>query len=686
MKLESHVCMCVQEHKKYHMGDLNQRYIHTYIHTYIYTYIHDDVVKQQKLMLFKELSLLQRQRQKQAQVPHQRKLSYSAFQPGKLVQSPQAHHICSETPNKSLVANPNGSRFHPKEKGLHGIDFLQGTDVFVQRQNDVQSITTSFSTFCSLVKQCGASQALLDGRCVHGHAIRYNFERGTFMGNLLIRMYALCGSLADALATFRTLPHRNVFSWNFIISGCTQHHRARESLELFYLMLNEGLIHPDKFTFANVLAATSTLECFHEGRNIHIATTNAGLESDVFVMSALVNMYGKCGSLDDARRLFDTLSCKDGVVWNAMIAAYASHGHGMEALSLYYQMQGHDVKCEKVSSLNALGACSGLAILACGMLVHAHIIMEKGLESELSVSTSIVGMYSDCRSLEDAQSVFMRMPRHDLVSWSAMICVNTQHGEDMNALRFFSEMHMEGLKPDKVLFISIFGACANLSALTHGRLIHTNAVECRVEKDVAIGNALINMYGKCGCLADSKKVFDAMPMHNVISWTAVIEVEAYLGCPVAALELVSRMQEKDVEPNYVSFVNILSACSHAGMVNEACYCFKTMVEEYSIETTMEHYSTMIDLFGRAGRLEEAEGIINRMSIPPNAIIWESLLSSCRVHGDVDRGKRAAEWAIKLDSRIDSPYVLLSNIYSSEDRRNDAENIWKLMFERGLTDN
>ena len=245
-----------------------------------------------------------------------------------------------------------------------------------------------------------------------------------------------------------------------------------------------------------------------------------------------------------------------------------------------------------------------------------------------------------------------------------MICVNTQHGEDMNALRFFSEMHMEGLKPDKVLFISIFGACANLSALTHGRLIHTNAIECRVETDVAIGNALINMYGKCGCLADSKKVFDAMPLHNVISWTAVIEVEAYLGCPVAALELVSRMQEKDVEPNDVSFVNVLSACSHAGMVNEACYYFKTMIEDYGIETTIEHYSAMIDLFGRAGHFEKAVYVIEKVAPSHRNQLWLALLGACRKWGNVRLGQWIFEHSVKLNENDASSYVCMSNIYAT----------------------
>lgn len=545
-----------------------------------------------------------------------------------------------------------------------------------------------FSSFTSLLKECAIAKALFEGRLLHGQTVRRSFDGDTFMGNLLIDMYGKCGSLIDARVTFNKMPSCNLFSWNILISAYTYNRCAEDAVKLFKLMLEKNM-QPDKCTYASTLVACSILVDLPGGRHIHFAILNEGLDLDVYLASAIVNMYGKCGSLEDARGMFDTLSrkdgvtCKDGVTWSAMMTAYATHGWDMEALHLYQQMHHHGVKYEKVTFLTALGACSNLVILLHGKLIHANIV-EQGLQSDLSISTALVSMYSNCGSLEDAQSVFGRMSQHDLVSWSAMISVNTQHGEDVEALLLFSQMHRDGMKPDRVSFVSIFSACANQAALAHGRLIHANIVEYGMDSDLAVGNALVNMYGKCGSLTDTKHVFDNMSTRNVISWTAMIEVQAYVGHAAEALELLFEMQEQDVSPNDVTFVNILSSCSHAGLIAEGCCLFKSMIQDYEIEITMEHYSSMIDLFGRAGRLAEAEFVISKMSIEPNAVIWETLLSACRVHNDVDRGKQAAGRAILLDSKVASPYVLLSNIYSAEGRWDDAAKIWKLMFERGMT--
>lgn len=539
-----------------------------------------------------------------------------------------------------------------------------------------------FGTLASVLKQCASTKALLEGRLAHYIAAWCSFSGDRYMGNLLIDMYGKCGSLQDARTTFNKMPSRNIFSWNMLMSACTRWHCGEGALELFNAMLEEGT-QPDKCTFANVLVASSILVSLPEGRHIHFAMLHEGLEPDVYLASALVSMYGKCGSLEDAREIFDSLPHKDGVSWNSLITAYAMHGCDADALHLYQKMPHHGVEYAKATFLIALGSCSNLKALLYGILIHA-VIMEQGCLSDLLISTALVSMYSNCGSLEDAQSIFGRMSCHDLVSWSAMISVNTQHGEDEEALSLFSQMHKEGMKPDRVTLVSVLSACANQAALAHGQLLHANTLEFGVELDFAIENALVNMYGKCGSLADVKHVFENMPTRNVISWTAMIEVQAYGGHAAEALKLFHQMQEEDVTPNDVTFVNILSSCSHGGLIEEGCYLYKAMVRDYEIKVTMGHYSSMIDLFGRAGQLAEAEFLISKMSMEPNAVIWETLLSACRVHNDFNRGRQAAERAIWLNSKVSSPYVLLSNIYSAEGRWEDAAEVWKLMLERGMT--
>ncbi|KAI5082614.1 hypothetical protein GOP47_0002357 [Adiantum capillus-veneris] len=539
-----------------------------------------------------------------------------------------------------------------------------------------------FSTLASTVKECASKKSLLEGRLAHFLAVWRGFDCDRYMGNLLIDMYGKCGSLQDARSTFDKMVSRNLFSWNILLSAYTGCRCGEGALELFSLMLEQGT-QADTCTFSNAIVASSILMSLLEGRHVHFAILNEGLELDAHLASALVSMYGKCGSLEDAREIFDSLPLKDGVSWNAMITAYSMHGCHFEALHLFQEMQFHGVKYAKVTFLSSLGACSNLMALLYGMLIHA-IIVEQGFQFDLSISTALISMYSNCRSLEDAQCVFRNMSHHDLFSWSAMISVNAQHGEDEAALSLFSQMHQEGMKPDRVTLVSVLTACANQAALVQGQLIHANTLEFGIEFDCAIENSLVNMYGKCGSLSDTKHIFDNMNTRNVVSWTAMIEVQAYVGQAAESFKLFHEMQEENVGPNDVTFVNILSSCSHAGLIEEGCFLYKAMVTEYNIESTMEHYSSMIDLFGRAGRLAEADVFISEMSIEPNAVIWETLLSACRVHNDFDRGKQAAERAILLASKISSPYVLLSNIYSAEGKWDDAARIWKSMFERGTT--
>ncbi|MCO5589072.1 hypothetical protein L7F22_043037 [Adiantum nelumboides] len=522
---------------------------------------------------------------------------------------------------------------------------------------------STFSALASHLKACTSAKALLQGRLAHFLAVWCRFDRDRYIGNLLIDMYGKCGSLQDGQSTFDKMLSRNLFSWNILLSAYTGCGCGESALELFSLMLEE-ITQPDNCSFANALVASSILVSLLEGRHVHFTILHQGLKLDAHLASALVSMYGKCGSLSDAREIFDSLPQKDGVSWNAMITAYSMHGCDIEALNLYQEMQIHGVKYAKVTFLSSLGACSNLMALLYGMLIHA-VITEQGYLMDLSIRTALISMYSNCQSLEDAQCVFGNMSCHDLVSWSAMISANTLHGEDEEALFLFSRMHQEGMKPDRVTLVSVLTACANQAALVRGQVIHAYTLEFGIGFDCGMENALVSMYGKCGSLPDTEYLFDNMNTRNVVSWTAMIEVQAYLGHVAEAFKLLYEMQEQDVDPNDVTFVNILSSCVHAGLIEEGCFLYKAMVADFKIKSTMGHYSSMIDLFGRAGRLAEADFLISIMSIEPNVVVWENLLSACRVHRDFDRGKQAAERAILLDSKVSSPYVLLSNVYSAE---------------------
>ncbi|KAH6557152.1 hypothetical protein KP509_1Z131300 [Ceratopteris richardii] len=468
------------------------------------------------------------------------------------------------------------------------------------------------------------------------------------MGNLLIEMYGKCGYLEDSRAIFNKMPTRNVFSWNIIISLYAHNDSGKEALNLFTVMLQLGT-QPDICTFSSVVYATLVLKSLTDAKLIHHTTLHESVEIDTHLASVLMNMYGQYSSLEDARAIFDPLSHKDDVSWNSIITVYSMHGHDCEVLQLFQKMPNHKANYGRIAVLCVVNACCNQKGLQNGNLIHA-LAVEDGYHADMCISTALLSMYSNCGSLKDAEGVFARIMHHDLISLSAMIAVNTLHGNDKEAFSLFSQMHQEGLKPDKVTLVSIISTCADQTALTKGQLIHASVTEYGLDSDVLSGNALVNMYGKCGSLLDTKYVFNNMSMRNVLSWTAMIEVQAYFGFAAESFELFYKMQEQNVTPNDVTFLNVLCSCSHTGLIDEGCFFFMSMILDSEVEVTPEHCASLIDLFGRAGRLAEAELVICEMSLEPNAVIWETLLSACKMHNDFSRAMIAAQRAISLNSK------------------------------------
>jgi pentatricopeptide repeat protein len=308
-----------------------------------------------------------------------------------------------------------------------------------------------------------------------------------------------------------------------------------------------------------------------------------------------------------------------------------------------------------------------------GRAIHARVV-EDGLISDLIVANAILNMYGKCRMPGEAQCVFNTMEEHDLVAWNGLITAYAQHGFGAQGLDVFRHMRQRGVKPDTVTFIGIIGACASLAALEEGRWIHASLLAIGLESDVQVGNALIHMYGKCGALGSARSVFDKIRPRNVISWTAIIAAFSQQGHAKIALQLYKEMQEERIKPDEVTYIPLLSACSHAGLVEEGRSCFAAMEKEYRLAPRAEHYVCMIDLFGRAGMLAEAEEFIGKMPHWPDERLWSALLGSCRIHSDASRGRQAAEQMIRLVPKDTSPYVLLSNLYVANSMKNDSERI------------
>eukprot|EP01018_Ginkgo_biloba_P028611 Gb_18166 [translate_table: standard] len=451
--------------------------------------------------------------------------------------------------------------------------------------------------------------------------------------------------------------------------------------DIFHFIQEHGTRHKSH-SYAYLLQKCANNKTLAHGKCIHSHAIKTGSEPDIFVRNNLINMYAKCGNLADARQVFDIMPKRNKTSWTAMIAGYSQTGYGKEALQLFCEMQRAGTKSNQFTFGSVLKACASTEALEMGKQVQAHIIMT-GFESDFFMGSALIDMYSKCRTLEYARHVFDKMPKRDVVVWTTMIAGYTHNGQGEQALELFSQMQGEGVKPAKFTFTSVLSACASLAILAQGKQIHDHILKIGFQAHVSMGNALITMYSRCGSIESARHVFDRMPQKNMISWNAMIVGCAQHGLCKEGLQLFEQMQAVGMMPDHITFVGVLSACSHVGLVNEGRNYFASMSEFYNIPPRVEHYACMVDLLGRAGLLDEAEDFIRKMPFEPGPMVWKTFLGACRIHGNIQLGQLAAERLLQFEPQNDATYVLLSNIYAAVGRWEDVEKVRKLMNDRGV---
>ncbi|CAK9210163.1 unnamed protein product [Sphagnum jensenii] len=400
---------------------------------------------------------------------------------------------------------------------------------------------------------------------------------------------------------------------------------------------------PNTFTFVPVLNACASLRALEEGRQVHEQIIQSGCEGDAFVGCSLVDMYAKCGSMEDAHRVFNKMPSRDVVTWNAMILGHGKCAQGQKALELFSQMQQEGVKPDSVTFVGVVNACASWVALEEGRCAHEQII-QSGWDSDVFVGNSLVDMYAKCGSMEDAWRVFNKMPSRNVVTWNAMILGHVKCRQGQKSLELFRQMQQEA---------------------------------------IFVGNSLVDMYAKCGSMEDAKRVFNEMPLRDVVSWNTILGGFAMHGHGKEALTYFEQMCEEGVQPDDITFVCLLSACSHAGLVHEGMCFYASMKEVYMISPTVEHYTCMVDLLGRAGHLEEAENMIKSMPCKLHFATCMALLGACRIHGNVKMGERVAKQFIELDSENAAGYVLLANIYPASGNKHLCEDVEPQRKERDV---
>lgn len=502
-------------------------------------------------------------------------------------------------------------------------------ELFDQMQKE--GVTPNKITFVNLVTVFANEAALAKGECIHSCIIKRGFEPDVVVANALINMYCKCDSLEDARRVFDKMHDQNVVSWSSIITMYAQQEQCEEAFELFYQMQQVG-ISPNNVTFSGILDACSSLA---EGKQIHASIQERGCESDVVVGTALIKMYSKCGSLKDAHTMFDKICEPDVVTWNAIIAAYTDNEQGKESFQLFDQMQGGGAMPNKATFYCLLAACSSQEFLIEGVRMHARLMCIES-NSDVLMATSLVNMYGKCRSPTKAYELFDKMLQRSVASWTAMIAVYAENGQDRKALQLFEQMQSECILPNKITFVIALMACANQAVLVRGKRLHAYIVESGFVSDVVVGNALISMYGKCGSLKDARGTFDNIVMRNVVSWTGMIAAYVQHGEGMEAMQLYCQMQNQGVLPNRVTFVSILDAYAIQTALFEGKRLHACMLDEF--ESDIDVGNAMVNMYGKCGCLEYAWRIFSSMA-EGDSFLWNAIIGVYAEHG---KGKEALQ--------------------------------------------
>ncbi|KAJ9159828.1 hypothetical protein P3X46_025293 [Hevea brasiliensis] len=536
-----------------------------------------------------------------------------------------------------------------------------------------------FYTFPPVVKAC---QNLLDGKKIHCSILKLGFEWDVFVAASLIHMYSRFRLVGAARKLFDDMPSRDRGSWNAMISGYCQNGNAAKALDVADEMRLEGL-PMDAFTVASILPVCAQMDDILSGKLIHLLVIKHGLEFKLFVSNALINMYAKFGSLRQAQKIFDQMMTRDIVSWNSIIAAYEQNDDAVTARLFFDKMQQVGIRPDLLTLVSLPSIVAQLNDHRNSRAVHGFITRKCWFEDTV-IGNAVVDMYAKLGVTDFARMLFERLPAKDVISWNTLITGYTQNGLASEAVEVYQMMkECTEITPTQGTWVSILPAYSHLGALQQGMRIHGQVIKNSQYLDVFVGTCLIDMYGKCGKLDDALSLFYEMPRRNSVPWNAMISCLAIHGDGEKALMLFREMIAEGVKPDHVTFVSLLSACSHSGLVSDGQQCFHVMQEEYGIKPTLKHYGCMVDLFGRAGYLEMAYTFIKSMPIQPDASMWGALLGACRIHGNTELGKYASACLFEVDSENVGYYVLLSNIYATVGKWEGADEVRLLARDRGL---
>uniref|UniRef100_A0A7C9EX76 Uncharacterized protein n=1 Tax=Opuntia streptacantha TaxID=393608 RepID=A0A7C9EX76_OPUST len=482
---------------------------------------------------------------------------------------------------------------------------------------------------------------------VHGHMLKTGLFKDTCAASRLISFAATNPNpqtIAYAHSIFSHIDSPNSFIWNSMIRAYANSSNPENSLVIFCQMLAEGTIIPDKYTFPFVIKACSAFGGLKEGQQVHgHLVKRADIRNDIYVQNTLINMYGNLGYFVHARYLLDRMPHRDVVSWNALLSAFVGKGLLDCARSVFDEMEERNVE-----SWNFL-----------------------------------ISGYAGSGLVEEARRIFDEMPQKDVVSWNAIMSGYANVGQFTEVLVLFENMLSEGVQPDNYTLVKVLSACAHLGALSQGEWIHAYIDKNGISIKGFLATALVDMYSKCGDITKAVNVFSNSLTKDVSTWNSVIGGLSINGYGEHAVSIFHQMLLDGCHPTEVTFINVLSACSHAGLLFDGLAIFDLMIHGYVIQPTIEHYGCMVDMLGRCGLLEEAKEFLGVVPMTDSPALWQSLLASCINHGNVELAQFVAEKLLKLDPQDNAAYVQLSNVYASTGKWKTVAELRRNMREQGV---
>lgn len=535
---------------------------------------------------------------------------------------------------------------------------------------------------------CGQTGDFELGKLVHGLIVVNGLGSEVVLTNSLIDMYSKCGRVDHARNLFQSSDNLDLVSWNSLIACYARIGANEETLTTLVKMHQCGL-SLNTYTLGSALKACGKIlnNSGLFGKILHGYNVKLGLDLDVAVGTALLDMYAKTCGLGEAIQIFKFMPYRNVVLYNAMIAGFLqietfSYGHANEVFNLLSEMQRLGIKPSTFTFSIILGACKSVEALEYGKQVHTQVY-KYDLQGDEFIGSGLIDVYCSLGLSNYALRCFNLTPRLDIVSWTSMVAGYIQNGEIESAFDLFYRLLESGMKPDEFIISSMLGACADLAAARSGEQIQGYAVKAGFGKFTVVQNSQICMYAKSGDIDSANFSFTEIENPDVVSWSVMICSKAQHGCANEALNLFELMKTCGIAPNHITFLGVLTACSHGGLVEEGLRYFETMKKDYGMSTNVEHCACVVDLLGRAGRLADAEKFIFNSSFEDNPVMWRALLSACRVYMDTVAAKRVAEKLIDLEPQAAASYVLLYNIYNDAAIELPAKRIRELMKNRGV---